>query len=283
LHRIADLSAKEASHDWLWAVDPHKGRPLESDEYVEAVRLRLGCGGPEEPTICGNCDAAVLSCNGEHGLLCAKGESTKGHNKIRDELHSMAKTIDSSAETEPEGLIPSHPRLRPADLLTGAFHNGRLAAVDVGVICPSAAGAGLDCVVTMEQRKRERLEQFKDELEAGGIDYHPFAVSCWGRFHPNAEQMLQRLAKRLARRDGSTNLRSVLSRLRSRIVTELMRRAARMVLTCLPRAACSDEPLESQIDEVPPSTHADLRVGHPGICFLPPLYPAPPTGAAPGI
>ena len=40
LHRLSDLSDKVASHDWLWAVDPHKGKPLEADDYVEAVRLR---------------------------------------------------------------------------------------------------------------------------------------------------------------------------------------------------------------------------------------------------
>ena len=49
-------------------------------------------------------------------------------------------------DVEPMGLVPSRPTLRPADVLSGAFHNGRLAAVDVGVISPSAAGAGADCV-----------------------------------------------------------------------------------------------------------------------------------------
>ena len=150
LHRLSDLAHKDANHDWLWSAHPHKGKPLEAHEYVVAVRLRLGCGGPDDP---GNCGVAVIGSNGEHGLLCAKGESVRGHNHVRDELHSMARAVDSSAETEPEGLIPSHPRLRPADVLTGAFHLGRLAAVDVGVICPSAVGAGLDCVATMEQRK----------------------------------------------------------------------------------------------------------------------------------
>ena len=54
----------------------------------------------------------------------------------------MASPIRSAAETEPLGLIPSRPTLRPADVLTGAFHYGRLAAVDIGIIC-SAAAAGV--------------------------------------------------------------------------------------------------------------------------------------------
>ena len=276
INRLSDLSDKNASHEWLWAADPHKGKPLEAAEFVSAVRLRLGCGGPDEASICGNCGVAILGSNGEHGLLCAKGESTRGHNCVRDVLHSMAKSIDSSAETEPEGLIPSHPRLRPADILTGAFHNGRLAAVDVGVICPSASGAGLDCVVSMHERKHDRIAPFKDEMEAQGVDYHPFAISCWGQLHPAAEQMLLTASRRMARRDGTTDQRAILIRLRSRIATEIMRRAARMVLGCMPKCSGSEDDAAMQHPvEAAPSTEASLRAGHPGLCRLPPLYPPP--------
>jgi hypothetical protein len=138
VHRLGDLAEPDANHEWLWALHADKGKRLEADQYVAAVRLRLGCAGPAEPALCGNCGVHLLGCSGGHALLCAKGASTRGHNAVRDELESMAKPLDSNTETEPEGLISSHPRLRPADVLTGAFHNGRLAAVDVGVICPSA-------------------------------------------------------------------------------------------------------------------------------------------------
>jgi len=279
LRRISDLSEKDASHEWLWAAHPHKGRPLENEEFVTAARLRLGCGSPEEASICGNCGTAAIGCNGEHSLLCAKGESTKGHNRVRDELYSMARPIDSRTESEPGGLIPSHPRLRPADILTGALHNGRLAAVDVGVICPSAAGAGFDCVSTMEQRKRERLEPFRQEMEAEGVEYHPFAVSCWGRLHPSAAQMLVCLSRRLARRDASSSQRAMLDRLRCRITTEVVRRAARMVLSCRPHSGGhADDPLLPP-DETSPTIEASLRAGHPGLSRLPPLHPPPQGGA----
>ena len=219
LHRLEDLSSLSVNHEWLWAVHKHKTSRLEADdEFVAAVRLRLGCAGPVEPVQCRCCGTATLGCSGIHGLLCAPGESTRGHNAIRDELHSMAIPIDSAAETEPEGLIPSRPFLRPADVLTGAFHHGRLAAVDVGVICPSASGAGSDCVVTMDQRKRARIHPFSDQLEAGGVDYQTFIVSCWGRLHPAAMVMLTNAAKRTARRRGYTCYRAVLQGLVARIV-----------------------------------------------------------------
>ena len=197
---------------------------------------------------------------------------------MRDELHSMAKAVDSTAETEPEGLIPSHPRHRPADVLTGAFHNGRLAAVDVGVICPSAAGAGLDCVVSMEERKRDRIAPFRQEMQAQGVDYHPFVISCWGRLHPAAEQMLVTVSQRMARRDGSTTQRAILTRLRSRITMEIVRRASKMVLCCMPPCSVTEDDIAPQRDEAPPGLAASLRAGHPGQCRLPPLYPAPPCG-----
>ena len=113
-----------------------------------------------------------------HALCCAPGESVRGHNAVRDELHRMAPPVHAAAELEPQGLIPSQPSLRPADVLTSAFHNGRLAAVDVGIICPATAGAGLDCVVTMDERKRARLEPYRQDLERTAIEYHPFAISC---------------------------------------------------------------------------------------------------------
>jgi hypothetical protein len=218
----------------------------------------------------------ILGCSGGHALLCAKGPSTRGHNAVRDELFSMARPFDANTETEPEGLIPSHPRLRPADVLTGAFHNGRLAAVDVGVICPSAAGAGADCVVTMDQRKRERLDPFRDQLEASGVEYHPFAVSCWGRLHPAATSMLQNVAKRTARREGGASQAAVLHRLRGRITIEIMRRAALMVIQCRPQLP---EVHEVSGCEAPLTVEAELRAGDPSTCVLPP-YQAPLSGAS---
>ena len=185
--------------------------------------------------------------------------------------------MDSSSELEPEGLIPSHPLLRPADVLSGAFHNGRLAAVDVGVVCPFAAGSGLDCVQTMHDRKHLRMWPFWDELGSGAISYRPFVVSCWGRLHPDALQMLRNLAKRLARREGRSSQRVHLDRLLARVNVEVMRRAARMVRDCLPRGDSADD---GAFVEAGPGTSADLapvdpvteqRAGHPSTVDLP-LY-----------
>ena len=164
-----------------------------------------------------------MSGNATHPLLCARGECVRGHNAVRDVLHNVARAIDSNAEIEPQGLISSHPLLRPADILTGAFHGGRLAAVEVGIIFPSARGAGADCVVTMCNRKQERMAQFADQLEASAIEYSPFAISCWGRLHDDNKKMLRALAKQIARREGLSNEQSVYRRLRAMVNSAVWR------------------------------------------------------------
>ena len=136
----------------------------------------------------------------------------------------------------------------------------------------------------MDQRKRERLEQFRDELDAGGVVYHPFAVSCWGRLHPAAPQMLQNVAKRLARREGNGSQRAVLRRLQARVATEVVRRAARMAIHCLPCPSASDE--EAVGIQGPPmdtiiSAESSLRAGDPGSVVLP-SYLVLPSGTAVG-
>eukprot|EP00973_Karenia_brevis_P080384 11152692-Karenia_brevis.AAC.1 len=94
-------------------------------EFVTAVRLRLGGAGPDEPVLCAVCEANLLDASAAHALCCAN--SVSGHNAVRDGLHAAANACDPSAEIEPLGLIPSHPSLRPADVLSSAALPGRLA------------------------------------------------------------------------------------------------------------------------------------------------------------
>ena len=246
--RLFDLSDTKCSHEWLWNVSPHKGKTMSHSEYVMAVRVRLGCAGPDEPLSCSSCEGGILERSGRHCLLCAKGESTRGHNAVRDEIFAMAKGVDGNAETEPVGLIPSHPALRPADILTSASGlTGRLAALDVGIISPAAAGAGTDCTETMRVRKCRRMEPFADELEAGDVTYRPITFSCFGRPHSDAFKVIQCLAQRTARRRG-TEAHVEQRRMMTRITHEIWRRAGRMVLRCWPVAEYEDDGEDQQID-----------------------------------
>ena len=258
-HLLAELSSPDVSHEWLWSLHPDKGDALSPDDYIAATRLRLGCAGPADAVPCACCGNAVLGTSGLHALLCARGPSTQGHNAIRDELFAVASSLDSTSEKEPTGLIPSHPGLRPADLLTGASgFSGRLAALDVGVCCPAASGAGADCVESMRQRKAARIEPFTGELERGGILYKPIVFSCFGRPHADAKKLIQGFARRVARRRG-TEAAVEERRLAGRIGLQVWRRAARMVRRCLPDTA------DDAAEQAPAAfEHAVLwRVGHP--------------------
>ena len=158
--RIQEISHPDCSHEWLWAISPDKGPLLSKTEYLHAVRLRLGAGGLEDPVLCGNCQKATLDTSASHALCCARGPSTQGHYKaykVRDQAFELACTADPGAETEPEGLIASHPALRPADILTSAATSGRLAALDVGIVAPGASGSGSDCTAANAPDKAEQV------------------------------------------------------------------------------------------------------------------------------
>ena len=138
------------------------------------------------------------------------------------------------------GLISSRPGLRPADLLTGASgFSARLAALDVGICCPAAAGAGSDCVESMRRRKAARMLPFSDELEQAGVEYRPITFSCFGRHHPEATSLLRSFGAKLARRRGS-EAHTEERRLAAYIGVEIWRRAAQMIRQCLPETAEDD-------------------------------------------
>ena len=201
-------------------------------EYVTAVRLRLGAAGPDEPAVCGRCGMSLLDASAAHALCCAN--AVVGHNDVRDILHAAACSCDPSAEIEPLGLVPSHPTLRPADILTSAALPGRLAALDVGVTSPDAAGAGADCTISMVNTKRSNYAAHEDELRAEGIQYLPVVWSAYGRPHPDASRVLLTLARGAARRRGEASFRGLARRWACKITAAIWRRGANMVLACWP-------------------------------------------------
>ena len=144
------------------------------------------------------------------------------------------RACDPNAELEPLGLITSHPTLRPADVLTSAALPGRLAALDVGVTSPDAAGAGIDCVESMMLAKRATYANHVEELRRAGITYQPVVWSTYGRPHPDAIRIMLAISRNTTRRRGVANYRGLARGLASRITVELWRRAAGMVLRCWP-------------------------------------------------
>ena len=170
-----------------------------------------------------------------HAFCCALQEATTGHYDVHNAIIPRANFADSSTSLEPFGLIPSHPSLRPADLLCSAAYPGRLAALDVGVTSPDASGAGDDCCENMYQRKRGDYRQHLKELEIDQqILYRPLIWSTWGRCHREAHCVLRILSVQAARRHGLRDHSFILRRTHAAIGVQLVRRTVRMLRACTP-------------------------------------------------
>ena len=140
------------SHDWLWRISPIHGPIVAKNEFQTACRLRLSASCIDASALCIRCENTLDPAR-SHALCCALPAATKDHYNVRDATLPLTHLADPSAAVEATGLIPSAPALRPADILTSAALPGRLAALDIGISSPDAAGAGDDCCAAMFQRK----------------------------------------------------------------------------------------------------------------------------------
>ena len=138
------------------------------------------------------------------------------------------------------GLVDSRPTLRPADILTRSAIPNRIAALDVGVKCPEATGAGDDCVQTMVEDKLAYYADVLPELERKGITYSPIIFSRFGRRHGTTSKIMNEAASRAARFRGQSNAKQIMRRWTATVTTEIWRRAARMVKACLPKPDLED-------------------------------------------
>eukprot|EP00959_Pyramimonas_sp_CCMP1952_P333717 6988796-Pyramimonas_sp.AAC.1 len=69
--RLEDLAHPDVDHARLWCLCPVRGRVLDNREFAEAVRVRLGAGGPTDSGVCGARGGAVLDSGGSRASCCA--------------------------------------------------------------------------------------------------------------------------------------------------------------------------------------------------------------------
>ena len=237
--------------------NPAHGACLRPEEFAIAVRLRIGAPFLGEHIVCPRC-AGDLDPGCVHALCCAQGASTKGYNNVRDALLQLASLSDPRATAEPTGLIPSRPMLRPADVLTSAAFPGSLAALDVGVMSPDAAGAGDDACAAMQDRKVKDHAAYREEMARNGVVYCPMAFSCYGRVHPEAAAVMTTLARTAARRRGLADYKPLLRRAHANIAVQLWRRAAAMVRACFPELPVEEQRLLLGADPAECDHDADI-------------------------
>ena len=233
--RTHELVHGSVSSEWMWALDPIQPDHVEADAYVAAVRLRLGASFSSSPLRCRVCNGR-LDEHGVHATCCAPGESTRGHNEVRDAVFDLARLADQTSEKETLGLLDTAPGLRPADVLTSAVSPGRVSALDVGIAAVEALNAGVDCAESMRLRKRQAYSRHLPALEAEGIEDRPLVWSCWGWEHPDTTAVLTMLARQAARRRGLPSHKPLLQKTRAQVGAALARRSAAMLRACTPAA-----------------------------------------------
>ena len=110
VRRVNELRDNSVSHEWLWAIGRDAPGELPADEFITAVRLRLGADHADESVPCRSCGRALLCPKAYHALCCACGPSTRGHNEVRDVLLDYTMLADATAEPKVRGLIASKPK-----------------------------------------------------------------------------------------------------------------------------------------------------------------------------
>ena len=244
--RLDDLRDPHQDHSWMCSLNPQVDIVLPEADWLIAMRVRIGCQMLSGEHVCRCCGTHILDSQCFHALCCSIAESTRGHNRIRNTLHAGFSVSDPGAALEVEGLVPSAPDLRPADVLTAAAHETSLAAVDIGIKAPHSRDAGLDCTETMKQDKFQKYQLHLPELEREGILYKPAIFSCFGRRHPDTTDMMTLAARRAARYRGLPDHRSMLRRWYRSASAEVWRRAACMVRSCMPGDSDEAEQLLQQ-------------------------------------
>jgi hypothetical protein len=252
LRRLAELQDKDnQERSWLWAIQQGQEPTLAAHDYALAVRSMLGATVLIQPVLCNGCGRHLLDVQGRHALCCMGSETTIGHNRIRDTVAMGLAMADPGTITEPLGLVPSRPELRPADILSRAGREDGLIACDIGVASPEAGGAGLDCLEAMRSRKLAHYgDAVLEELRAQHIVYVPLILSCYGRRSRVLSELLRAAASRAARTRDGAFAAALLAKWHRAIACEVWRRTAAMVRRCLPKPVVgSFDPAVADEDE----------------------------------
>ena len=233
VRRLGDLGDRTVSHSWLWAIDPVKDKQMGEDDFVMAVRVRLGCSLHHAEFECAVCGKQA-DCQGIHALNCATSEKTRGHNQVVFCCADFVGTVDPAVDVEPKGLCESDPGLRPGDFISAEVFPNCEAAVDVTIRSPEVSHVGGDCVQNGYVEKTRKYERKYTDLQRHGMKYIPMVWSHWGRAHIDVKRIIARVSTIAGQRRG-LDPASIARRWKKELGTILALRQARCAARILPR------------------------------------------------
>ena len=110
----------------------------------------------------------------------------------------MSRALEPSTELEPVELVSSRPALRPSDILRGVSGlTGRLAALDVGIMCPQAAGhlgvaaQGAPGAAEGYARATCGRGDIEKRCRDAGVLFQPLICESFGGVSAEAERVLK--------------------------------------------------------------------------------------------
>ena len=219
---------------------------LSNAEVQYGVGRRLGCELCEEGP-CPFC-VGVMDRWGAHCESCmAGGDKTVNHNIVRDDLYEHAKRAHTAPRLEACGVTRllglecgEDGQVRPADVLlcraqdvdTGAGVRAARLALDVGIICPQAAGhlgntAGGSLGAAEEYAKTKCAHgDMERRCREAGIVFQPMIFESTGGVSAEAERVLKCLNKAVAVNSDASEV-VVATRFWQRIGIDILRGGCR--------------------------------------------------------
>jgi hypothetical protein len=167
-----------------------------------------------------------------------------GHNLIRDHLANLASISDSETSIEAtcaEAFDHSAQRQRPGDILTSATSLGGSvgkAAIDIGIVCPHSQDAiAQPATDPLNIYREKKIRASEQKAREAGWSFHPMILSCFGRCHDDAINIVHRLSIAAAKRFGVDTAPKIEAAWWKHCSTLIAARAASMVTKCLPSEA----------------------------------------------
>ena len=197
--------AQPHTGDFLLTIPKDKSSELNTLEFANALRLRIGCDIPNMPRNCNCGRRPALDKKGVHVTSCAKGgHLIMNHNAVQRDLQVLATSAGFPASALNKDVL-LHNNVEPdvnkkGDLLIAGMGDpatGRALLIDVTIThpaCPSVCAATIANAKASIQRAETRKNNKYLALAANNdITFTPMALECYGAFSDDFIRIVNRL------------------------------------------------------------------------------------------
>ena len=211
--RLAALALPHAG-TWLSAVpNPALGMHLTSQEFVLAMRYRLGLPIYREGAPCWKC-GTPMDALGDHAHHCSWGvERTDRHNAVRDVFYRVAEGAGLSPRKEVRKLLASGDK-RPGDVLLPGYPAGTTTAYDFTLTSPFQAkyldGEVREPGHAINEVEVEKVRKHGRDCAQAGLRFVPVGFHTLGGISRGGLGEVKGVAGAMARSQGEDDSQVIL-------------------------------------------------------------------------